>query len=609
MIGAVNGGGGGGGVHTADHDDDARSPAIIRTVAPSPLTRPVEYHAPTVLPVTSFTIGRVCRPVVSRAPSPRFSAMDKPLPPPPRYPSHFLKYNMRRRSVTYRYCPSAGSKKGISQLKAIPEYTVNKLSEEYQTTSWNVLETSISNLVKHVDSEAKAIEIKKKMVRLNLWRGKGILCKNIMEAQLNSTRDTRIYALFIALIYDEVPTVGELLLVRCLCQFCDANKKKEKCKYLASVLFISYLINYDVVSPLMAIRLLQYLVKQPTQDSIDAYFVIINTCGHKLRENCMAELNEILDSTKEKSVYDVRFFRKIRHMIHILINTISLKNGKPPEVFRVPLNISLARPLNPDQYLDSYFYDPYYEASEHICTLFRDQIVGTDIKHEYIIMYDYNTYGAGKNSRQKLVVKRTGNPKIDKKSKFLKNFVKVLMASTSFKYEKCASQLMKVKLKPGQEKDICCVFLELCCENDDYTENLGHITQLNRLLIEQFEKLFVDTYAIVNSFDKIKLENVAKYFAQLLYTDTISWMVLSTIHLSEKQITASTGDFVKQLFHELVKHIGEHNINYYITDPSLKDAFEGIFGNNQNHSSFSVNFFSSIGLDGLISTFQDSLIF
>lgn len=55
-----------------------------------------------------------------------------------------------------------------------------------------------------MNSEVTAIEIKKKLVRLNILRGKGILCKNIMEAQYNSTKDTRIYALFIALIYDKV---------------------------------------------------------------------------------------------------------------------------------------------------------------------------------------------------------------------------------------------------------------------------------------------------------------------------------------------------------------------------------------------------------------------
>lgn len=80
------------------------------------------------------------------------------------------------------------------------------------------------------------------------------------------------------------------------------------------------------------------------------------------------------------------------------------------------------------------------------------------------------------------MVKCTGNPKMDKKSNFLKNVVKVLMSSTLFKYDICASQLMKIKLKSGQEKEICYIFLELCYENDDYTENLGHITQVRFIM-------------------------------------------------------------------------------------------------------------------------------
>lgn len=48
-------------------------------------------------------------------------------------------------------------------------------------------------------------------------------------------------------------------------------------------------------------------------------------------------------------------------------------------------------------FTDSYFYDPDYEACEKMHSLFREQILGTDIKHEYVLMYDYNTYGAGKS--------------------------------------------------------------------------------------------------------------------------------------------------------------------------------------------------------------------
>ncbi|KAL5238475.1 hypothetical protein ACI65C_005885 [Semiaphis heraclei] len=536
------------------------------------------------------------------------------LPPPPRYPSN-RHNNTRRRSVTYQFCPSAGTKKGVSLLKAIPEYTVNKLSDEYQKTSWKILENSISNLIRQLNSEDKAKEIKKKILRLNIIRGRGILCKCIMKAQLASTGNTQIYALFIALIYEEISTVGELILIRCLKQFKNASKTKEKSVFLASVLFISYLISYDVVSPFVVVKLLKIFIKIPSQDSVDATFVLLNTCGYKLDENNKKDLNKIVNNVHNKSVYDMRFAKKIRRMVQIIMRTVSLHGYRVrgPGISRPPLNIFSAKKIKPQYSLDTYSYDPDYEFNEYMYSLFRDQVLGNDIKDEYILMYDHNTYGA-KKSQHKLVVKHTGNRKIDKKTESLKDILEILMDSSSFKYENCALQLMKLKLNSGQEKEICYVFLELCCENDVYTENLGHMTQIfcqiNRFLIEPFEKLFVDTYAIVNSYDTIKLQNVAKYFAQLLYTDTISWMVLSTICLDEIQTTASTGNFVKHLFHELVKHMGEDNLNSYVKDPSLNYAFEGIFfGNNQEPSNFSVNLFSSIGLDALIYTFQNSLTF
>lgn len=76
------------------------------------------------------------------------------------------------------------------------------------------------------------------------------------------------------------------------------------------------------------------------------------------------------------------------------------------------------------------------------------------------------------------MVKHTGNRKIDKKTESLKDVLEILMDSSSFKYESCALKLMQLKLNSGQEKEICYVFLELCCENDIYTENLGHMTQV-----------------------------------------------------------------------------------------------------------------------------------
>jgi len=70
--------------------------------------------------------------------------------------------------------------------------------------SWKLSQRSISNLIKQLNSEDKAREIKRKIVRINIMRGKGIFCRSIMEAQLASTDKTNLYALFISLINIEV---------------------------------------------------------------------------------------------------------------------------------------------------------------------------------------------------------------------------------------------------------------------------------------------------------------------------------------------------------------------------------------------------------------------
>ncbi|KAE9524208.1 hypothetical protein AGLY_015247 [Aphis glycines] len=320
------------------------------------------------------------------------------LPPPPPYP---MNPRGRCRSIR-RFCPSAGPDKGKSLLTTIPEYIVNKQSDEYQTFAWTILQQSISNLIQQVTSEDKAREIAKKILRLNIMRGKGLICKYIMAIQLSSTDKTHIYALFISLIYLEFPDVGGLLLVRCLEQFRFTNETKEKCDYLTATLFMSYLIIYEVVSPLMAVKLLTMFVKIPTQDSIEAAFVILNTCGHKMNKEHKNELISLINLGYNTPVYNMQFAIKIRRMIKIILDTISFKHvlkfKKQTKKFRTPFNIPLINNIDPEYNLDYYYYDPNYASTEELYELFRTQVLESDDKDEYILMYDPETYGK-KNSK------------------------------------------------------------------------------------------------------------------------------------------------------------------------------------------------------------------
>jgi len=87
------------------------------------------------------------------------------------------------------------------------------------------------------------------------------------------------------------------------------------------------------------------------------------------------------------------------------------------------------------------------------------------------------------------------------------------------------------------------------------------------MFIEPLEKIFIDSYATVHRLETNKLRNVARFFAHLLFTDSISWTVLSTIHLNEEETTSSSRIYIKILFQELAEHMGLNNLNARVQNP------------------------------------------
>lgn len=87
------------------------------------------------------------------------------------------------------------------------------------------------------------------------------------------------------------------------------------------------------------------------------------------------------------------------------------------------------------------------------------------------------------------------------------------------------------------------------------------------MFIEPLEKIFIDSYATVHRLETNKLRNVARFFAHLLFTDSISWIVLSTMHLNEEETTSSSRIYIKILFQELAEHMGLNKLNTRVQDP------------------------------------------
>jgi pre-mRNA-splicing factor CWC22 len=136
---------------------------------------------------------------------------------------------------------------------------------------------------------------------------------------------------------------------------------------------------------------------------------------------------------------------------------------------------------------------------------------------------------------------------------------------SSLDYEERAHKLMRMDSKPGQEIEFCHMFLDCCAEQRAYEKFYELLAQrfcqINKIFIPPFQQIFKDTYDTIHRLDTNKLRNVAKFFAHLLFTDAISWEVLSFIHLNEEETTSSSRIFIKILFQELSEYMGPSKLN------------------------------------------------
>ncbi|MCD7472371.1 pre-mRNA-splicing factor cwc22 [Datura stramonium] len=185
-----------------------------------------------------------------------------------------------------------------------------------------------------------------------------------------------------------------------------------------------------------------------------------------------------------------------------------------------------------------------------------------------------------------------------------------IMSSADF--EEAGHKLLKIKLEPGQEMELCIMLLECCSQERTYLHYYALLGQrlcmINKVHQKNFEKSFVQQYSMIHRLETNKLRNVAKFFAHLLCTHALSWHVLAYLSLTEEDTTSSSRIFIKILFQELSEHLGIHKLNECLSDPSMQESFESLFPkDNPKNTRFAINFFTSIGLGGITENLREYL--
>ena len=205
-----------------------------------------------------------------------------------------------------------------------------KTSLEHQKYMWEMLRKSINGIVNKVNT-SNIQNIILELFNENLLRGKGLLARAIMKAQMASPNFTHVYAALISVLNTKLPAVVKLIIERVLIQFQRAFKRNNKIVCMATTRMIAHLVNQQVVHELLALEVLTLFLSNPTEDSVEMAADFMKECGQILTEASPAGVNAIFESFRA-ILHEGAVDRKVQYTIEALFAVRKTRFAEHPGV-------------------------------------------------------------------------------------------------------------------------------------------------------------------------------------------------------------------------------------------------------------------------------------
>jgi len=159
----------------------------------------------------------------------------------------------------------------------------DKNSVDYQKMMWEMLRKSINGIINKVNL-SNIQNVIYELFNENLLRGKGLLTRAIIKAQMASPNFTHVYASLISVLNTKLPDIARLVVERYVIQFQRAYKRNNKIVCMAASKMIAHLINQQVVHEILALEILTLFLESPTEDSVEMACDFMTECGQVLSE-------------------------------------------------------------------------------------------------------------------------------------------------------------------------------------------------------------------------------------------------------------------------------------------------------------------------------------
>jgi pre-mRNA-splicing factor CWC22 len=440
----------------------------------------------------------------------------------------------------------------------------------------------------------------------------------MMKAQSASLPFTPIYGAMVAIVNTKLPQVGDLLVRRLIIQFRKSFRRNDKAVCLASTMFLSHLVNNQVVHEVLIAEILLLLLNKPSDDSVEIAVGIMKEVGAFLDDMNPAIANAIFDQLRN-ILHEADIDKRTQYMIEVLFEIRRTKYKDHPaikeeldlveEEDQITHRHTLEDDIKVEDGLNIFKLDAEYEEHEAEYQKIKAEILGEEEGSDEDGYTDASSEDEEDEEQKELDVKDQTNADLVNLRRTI-----YLTIKSSGGFEECCHKLMRINLPHGLESELTTMIVECASQERTYEKFYGMIGErfckLNRMWTDLFEEGFAHYYETIHRFETNRLRIIAQFFAHLLSSDGIGWHVFTVIKLNEEDTTSSSRIFIKILFEELLASLGQKSVVERFKDPMLQESLTGVFptdADDQSKTRFSINFFTAIGMGVLTEGMRDWL--
>lgn len=165
---------------------------------------------------------------------------------------------------------------------------------KYQQQRWKSLKRTINEKVDLLSIDNVA-ETSRSLFQVNISKGKGLLVRQIMKRSLDDGSRNPQLAQFTQAVSRSIPEVGALLVKRLVLRFKQAFLSNDLNACATTLDFLGHLVASRVVNEILALEILQLLLRRPNEHTTDLACSFLNVVGHILKQESPEALDIILD--------------------------------------------------------------------------------------------------------------------------------------------------------------------------------------------------------------------------------------------------------------------------------------------------------------------------